>query len=894
MTVSDFPMTRARMYVLIDAFERDIRSILARFVVEELGEEKALGPSFERAIAKKSQDDNASDSSPAAEYLDLREGYDLLNTHRSLLPEELAKEVREHTAVLDRLVGIRKRVMHARPLAGGDSEAAVSLLNQFQTRYWPELKRMIAQLMADPSWEPLVVARDDDSLTLHNLPLPDYDETGLIGRSKEVSDLVGLIKRRRESVLTVTGEGGIGKTALALEVAYLIADDPERPFDAVLWTSLKHEKLTASGVREIAGAARDVIGAVQPLGRALDDDFTGSVRELGEALSGLRALVVVDNLETIGGIDFSVFYDELPDSVSYLITSRVGVGEFERRYPLSPMSEGDSLRLFNDFVRARRTVGLDRISASARSEVVKRLRFSPLAIRWFVLAVEAGNDPLQLVRNQDELLEFCVRSVYDSLDDPAKDVLSALAVLGRGVTVDELVVFLQSSMDGINIGLQELMRGSLVRRESASTPGDINLRVVLTETATQFLSTRAAPDDSMRREITRRELEYRATEERRAVDLAARSLAPVVVRSRTEADAPTAQILRKAMLTAQSGDLVEALEQVTVARRLNPDFWEVDRVEGFLHSTKGNLEAATGCYTRAYKNSSGEDRGVVAHFFAGHLARHVRDVKSALKYAEEANDCLGTPDTAMALGTYKIWSHSFSEGIQLIEPTTSQLPGRARLIAISSLADGYCRWAAYSRAEERNPLLQYQRGRQGLEIALAALESGVADERLRATATDCAIEALRGVQECLRQGNQLVALADWLDGMAKVLVRFISARQWSMLCNEIQKLGRVPNCPAAGKRLAAVALEISKQETAAWSGGREVAEGETLIGEIVTLRDNFGFLRHPAFPDNIFFHKGDMSDPSAFASLNTGALVRFTASATQKGDRAVGIERMTQ
>ncbi|ORM37976.1 hypothetical protein BFL43_02050 [Williamsia sp. 1135] len=468
-------MTRARLYVLLDAFERDIRSNLVRYVVSEIGEEQALGESYSRADEKRSREGVNGSGASIADYLDMREGYDLLNINRRFLPSEYADEVRTQTLSLDRLVSIRNRVMHARPLLAGDSDAAVSLLLQFQARNWPELKRMLGQLRADPSWEPLVTAVDDGGFALHNLPLPDYDETGLVGRAKEVSELTGLIKRGREPVLTITGEGGIGKTALAIAVAYEIVDDASRPFDAVLWTSLKHEKLTAGGVVNIAGAARDITGAALPLGAALDAGFEGSIRDLASALEGLDVLVVVDNLETVGGAEFTTLYEQLPDSVSYLITSRIGVGQYERRFPLAPLSKKDSLRLFNDFVRARHIQGLDRISSEARVQVVTRLRNSPLGIRWFALAVEAGNDPVQLIRHQDQLLEFCVRSVYESLEASAREVLSALSILGRSVRVDEFIVLLERSMDYINVGLQELVRGSLVRREGSSS-GDLVLQ----------------------------------------------------------------------------------------------------------------------------------------------------------------------------------------------------------------------------------------------------------------------------------------------------------------------------------------------------------------------------------------------------------------------------------
>jgi len=124
-----------------------------------------------------------------------------------------------------------------------------------------------------------------------------------------------------------------------------------------MWTSLKHERLTAQGIREIADAAHDLTGAIQPLGQALDAGFEGSLETLAKGLAGLKVLVVFDNLETIGGLDFTQLYETLPDSVAYLVTSRIGVGEYERRYPLTPLSPRDSLRLFNVlFVHAGWTV----------------------------------------------------------------------------------------------------------------------------------------------------------------------------------------------------------------------------------------------------------------------------------------------------------------------------------------------------------------------------------------------------------------------------------------------------------------------------------------------------------------------------------------------------------
>jgi tetratricopeptide (TPR) repeat protein/cold shock CspA family protein len=889
VSTKSVPMTRARLYVLIDAFERDMRSLLARFVATEFSEQDMLGRLYEKAAGRRNEDEGANEETPLTEYVDLREAYDLLNTHRKHLPDELAREVRELTASMDRLVAVRRRVMHPRPLLADDSDAAPMILNQFCTRYWSETRRMFAQLDEDPSWEPLVTLHESDTLTLHNLPLPEYDETGLIGRSKEVDDVLQIIKRGRESVITITGEGGIGKTALALEVAYRLVDDPSQPFDAIMWTSLKHERLTAQGIQEIANATRDLTGAISPLGQTLDSAFQGNLRDLADCLSGLKVLIVFDNLETIGGVDFAHLYETLPDSIAYLVTSRIGVGEYERRYALPPLSAKDGLRLFNDFVRARRLESLQRLTTVTRSEVIERLRYSPLVIRWFVLAVEAGMDPLTLIRDQTEVLEFCVRSVYDALGNGAREVLATLSVLARPVTADELVVLLEQSTDAVNIGLQELIRGSLVRRDSSGAPGDLSLRVRLTETATQFLKKRVVVDRDLAVLISTRDAQYRANEERRLADTAVRSLAPIVVRTDGPQDAPTAQILRRALLASQNGDYETAYADLETAHRLNPDLWEVDRVEGFILAAAGEFAPALKSYEIAYEKATGEGRGVVAHYLAGHWARNLRNLPRAITYAREAHQTLDSPETAVALGNYFVWNGQFEEGIRLIEPAVVSSDGKSKLIAVSSLATSYRRWAEAAREHEHNPVLQYRRGLHGLSIALASLEAGVADRRLRDVAADCATTALQGAAAAASDSIMLANLGASVDRLSMSLVRLVETPSWPRLHAAALRLSRVQGVSAAAQRLPRLMSEMDPLAV----GDRVFGGGQRLYGEVVNLNSTYGFIRHPAFPRNVFFHRDDVAEGKDLGDFNTGALVSFLVSESNRGHRAFDVQRQT-
>ncbi len=198
--------TREQMYGLIDAFERDMREVFDRFVLTEVAEAEAVGDGYEEASSRRTLEGDP--SSPIVQFLDLRPTYDLLNRHRDLLPAALAAELRELTPELDVIVPIRRRIAHARPLVAGDPERIVSALNKFATRWWVNTASALAALRASADWVPddLPPVRPDE--VGHNLPLPEYDETGLLGRDEEVKMLANALKRGRDAVVTLAARAG--------------------------------------------------------------------------------------------------------------------------------------------------------------------------------------------------------------------------------------------------------------------------------------------------------------------------------------------------------------------------------------------------------------------------------------------------------------------------------------------------------------------------------------------------------------------------------------------------------------------------------------------------------------------------------------------------------------
>ena len=92
------------------------------------------------------------------------------------------------------------------------------------------------RLKLDPSFvlSLIIPADESDGENNNNLPPPDFDETGFIGRRQQISQLIKLC-HGPYPVITIVGDGGLGKTALALKVGYEVMDGSS-PKSSVNWS----------------------------------------------------------------------------------------------------------------------------------------------------------------------------------------------------------------------------------------------------------------------------------------------------------------------------------------------------------------------------------------------------------------------------------------------------------------------------------------------------------------------------------------------------------------------------------------------------------------------------------------------------------------------------------
>lgn len=166
-----------------------------------------------------------------------------------------------------------------------------------------------------------------------NLPIQSY--SNFIGRQKELETLQKLIVGSRAPVIIVNGIGGVGKTALVIEIAYLFLEKkyntPE--FNALIFTSAKEAELLATGnvVRLHRQSTLDRI--FMEISTILGDNSIGNVTEndqikkVCKCLSNYKVLLIVDNLDSMTDSDKKkVIYflrHKLPNNTKAIITTRM-------------------------------------------------------------------------------------------------------------------------------------------------------------------------------------------------------------------------------------------------------------------------------------------------------------------------------------------------------------------------------------------------------------------------------------------------------------------------------------------------------------------------------------------------------------------------------------------
>ncbi len=226
------------------------------------------------------------------------------------------------------------------------------------------------------------LARSALSRKLCNLPAQDY--TQFIGRHAELRNLLKYISPEyRGHIITVDGIGGVGKTTLVVEAAYLCWEAKHGQsmlnapvYDAIVFTTFKNSYLLPDGVISCTQWRRNKLGEIfRTIAEVLDDQSitrADSDEQWSRAYASLhrqKTLLIVDDLQTLSleeQNEVIAFLSDLPFGTKAVITTRkrrIGYSAIR----LDCLTEEESLRLIEQLVAHKEGI------ATISSEVAMRL-----------------------------------------------------------------------------------------------------------------------------------------------------------------------------------------------------------------------------------------------------------------------------------------------------------------------------------------------------------------------------------------------------------------------------------------------------------------------------------------------------------------------------------------
>jgi len=294
------------------------------------------------------------------------------------------------------------------------------------------------------------LALPESKKAYHNLPQPDYG--CFIGREKEMAQVHSILRPYPHSqypIVVIDGIGGIGKSALALEVAHRYLRDYDRlpskeRFEAIIWTSAKSSVLTADGIKPRLQIARTLDDIYTAIAAALErEDITRARPEdqdelVIKALTRQRTMLIVDNLETVDDERVNAFLRELPAPTKVIVTTRHRI---DVAYPvrLTGMPQEDGLALIAQ-ESAKKGVTLTNPEAE---RLYDRTGGVPLAIVWSVAQMGYGYGVEAVLRRlgrpSEDISRFCFESAVERIrGTDAHKLLMALSFFATDASREAL------------------------------------------------------------------------------------------------------------------------------------------------------------------------------------------------------------------------------------------------------------------------------------------------------------------------------------------------------------------------------------------------------------------------------------------------------------------------
>lgn len=300
------------------------------------------------------------------------------------------------------------------------------------------------------------------------------------GRKEEISQaLRALSPEDRGWGLVIDGIGGIGKTALAIEVACICKE--MNLFDAFVFVTAKRERLEPTGIKQQTLAVTTLNSILNEISRVIGQPGITKLgmskdkqRALRVELRGRRTLIILDNLETLTSAEQNTIGDflrNLPQESKAIVTSRRSTAEGSATIRLEKLKWEEGRELITDQITRHPTElrTLAHAGETKWKQLYDEAGGSPLALLWTIGLIRARGlsfqKALALLRDgsaESNLNEFIYGEAQKTLDANEQATLGALSLFSGPATFEALAATANLERHALDSVLERLRAFSLV------------------------------------------------------------------------------------------------------------------------------------------------------------------------------------------------------------------------------------------------------------------------------------------------------------------------------------------------------------------------------------------------------------------------------------------------
>jgi hypothetical protein len=320
-------------------------------------------------------------------------------------------------------------------------------------------------------------------------------EGRIVGRKQQLAMIIDEIIRIPNQNGIIYGPGGVGKTALLIELSRQLSEEPiveNVHFRNIIWVSAK---------RDYYEPSIDEVESREPQFESLDNILTAILQfhdwEDAESydlpakkwlvlglLEEQSTLLVLDNFESVTragqdeiirffGIEAKLALRNKPDSLKVLVTSREVIPSGFHQIKLKGLDKRESKRLMANLYETYVNSGKEPLRDDERDQLYEVTYGIPLLIKHcYAQIYEFGRSPALVVKSlcnpPSRIVDFSFAEIFKLLkqDDLLLRAILLLEVTGRPLMRRQMADILAADEDRIAEALSRLLNFQCVSRSS--------------------------------------------------------------------------------------------------------------------------------------------------------------------------------------------------------------------------------------------------------------------------------------------------------------------------------------------------------------------------------------------------------------------------------------------